>query len=110
LRARGAAVAIVRSEGGEIVVRFVPPGALQGVVATNHEALLTVRTALADHEHLLSRVPRPLFHSMFDGTLVLAETRLPGTLAWKVAESGLADVVYEKAREFLREMADAMSA
>lgn len=109
LRDRGAAVVIVESELGNRVVRVVPDGPLQDVVGANHEALLGLRKQLQAHDELLALIPRPLFHAAHGTTLVLAETRLAGTLAWKVFGSGVVGTIHRQAVDFLHAFRDATS-
>lgn len=103
LRSRGAAVAVFEStDGVDGVLRVVPEGAAQGLVDKNHQALLDLRRVIQDDDTLLRRVPEPLLRLMSGSTLVLAETRLPGRLAWKLVGTALGEVAYDDAKRFLR--------
>lgn len=100
LRDRGAAVIAVDAGGSSYVVRVVPDAGLQHVVRRNHTTITELRRLLADEnvEHL---VPRPVAIETWRSTLIMAETRLPGVLAWKVARDELAQRIHANALRFL---------
>lgn len=101
LRTRGAAVVLLRAGGHEFVVRAVPPGPLQAVIRDNHTAIAALRTALRVDEFLLGLIPEPVFEDRTNEELLLGETRLPGTLAWKLARSPLGPVIHDEALRVL---------
>lgn len=107
LRLRGAAVVTVRAGGREYVVRIVPPGGGQEVVRRNHSGLVELRRALAARPALLRLVPDPVFAESHGPVLLLGETRLAGTLAWKVASGALAPALHGNALAFLAALRDA---
>ncbi len=100
LRDRGAAVVLVRTGEGTFVVRVVPAGPLQAVVQRNHTVLGQLRGALDSHG-LLRLMPEPVMADVFAGHAVLAETFLPGTLAWMVARGPLGPSIHENALHYL---------
>lgn len=103
LRARGAAVIMLRANERRFVVRAVPPGPLQPVVSRNYHALLELRASLRDST-LRDFIPAPVFAERDGDTLVLGETLLDGNLAWRVAMRGLAGAVHASALGFLEEL------
>jgi len=109
LRIRGAAVIMLRTGERRYVVRVVPPGSLQQVVSRNYSALLELRASL-DDSTLRDVVPAPVFAERDGDTLVLGETLLEGSLAWRVARRGLASAVHAGAVEFLSKMRAATGA
>lgn len=107
LRARGAAVAMVGTTAGRRAVRIVPDEGLQAVVHRNHETLSDLRRAMRNDSEFLRLTPTPLFAEHHESNLVLAESSLPGTLAWRVATDGMAAIIYENTRQFLRRLEEA---
>lgn len=107
LRVRGAAVLIGSAGGQPIVLRVVPRKSEQEVVRRNHTLLTSLRETLSGNPDLLSLLPVPLFEADLDDILVLGETRLPGTLAWKVANPATAPSLHEKATHFLERLRSA---
>src|SRR5690606_22921566 len=101
LRARGAAVVLMRADDREFVVRLVPDGPLQSVVQRNHSSLSELRRRLDGHDLLLRHIPRPLFAERMDSLLLLGESGLPGTLAWKLASGPNAPTIRRQAIDFL---------
>lgn len=108
LRARGAGIVMMEGTARGYVLRVVPPGELQPVVAKNHSSLQHLRSILGNPA-LLELMPAPLFAEMHGSTLVLAETRVTGTLAWTVAGGTLAPVIRRNALEYLETLRDATS-
>lgn len=101
LRLRGAVVLLLRTPDGGRVVRLVPAGPLQPVVERNHHMLLELRERLAGSASLLSRIPEPLFAQHDGQLLLLGETLLPGTLAWKLSGPERTLIIRRHALEFL---------
>jgi hypothetical protein len=108
LRARGAGIVMMQGSVQGYVVRLVPAGAFQAVVARNHSSLQHLRSILRKPA-LLERMPAPLLAEMHGSALVLAETRLDGTLAWTLASGVLAPIIRRDALDFLETLRDATS-
>lgn len=107
LRARGAAVVIVRAAGRRFVVRLVPAGPLQAVVLKNHSALSELRRALRERNGPLNVIPEPLLAEHVGPTAVLVETCLNGQLAWELARGPLAPTIHDNAVSFLHALRQA---
>lgn len=104
LRERGAAIVMGAAEGQEYVLRIVAPGQLQTIVRRNAELLARLRGLLSSRSDLLALLPEPVFSETVDGIAVLAETCLPGRLAWMVADGSDASAIYREAIRFLENL------
>ena len=107
LRIRGAAVVMLRSAGRRFVIRAVPPGPLQEIVARNHHSLIELRRAFNGDQRLLARVPEPAFTETDGAVALFGESLLEGTLAWKTDRERIAPVVYDRALQFLAALREA---
>ncbi|HEX6693820.1 MAG TPA: aminoglycoside phosphotransferase family protein [Longimicrobiales bacterium] len=104
LRTRGAAVLLLKGARCDYVVRIVDDAKLRPVVMRNHDSLSSLRSELGGDPELLDKLPEPLAALEHEGALVLVETRLPGTLAWRVDRGGIGARAYGDAVAFLERM------
>jgi len=107
LRARGAAVVETHCGDEDCEIRIVPCASAQDVVRRNHHNLAAVRGWLAGRDRLLALLPRPLVLDDRCDPLVLVETHLPGTLAWRPARGSLGPRIYGEALDFLEDFRQA---
>ena len=107
MRVRGAAIVHVETGSRSIVVRVVPPGSEQELVHENHVALRRFHDKPGMPDRLRGLIPEPVFEDTHDSTLLLGETRLPGTLAWKLASGPRESTIHDGALRFLADLEQA---